>query len=217
MKEVREAYQTAVNELKEATNRLRTEIQKIDMEQVGESAKDWVKENPGLALFLAIGAGMLVGRAVTKALEPPPPPRLSERARRHAYELAGTTRRMAGDTAERLSRHAHDVGEQVADRLHELRHTVHDRGEAFGERIARRAGDLGSLASEKTDHLVASFTNAAERAADSLQVAARDLSKSLKKRRKSPENFLDALTYAAKTVFGAYVFTRLSDWIRERR
>ena len=216
LKEVREAYESAAGELKEAADRLRTEIKNIDMEKVGDSAKTWVKENPGLAFFLAVGTGMLVGRAITKALEPPPPPSLTNRARMRAQDLGESVRHFAGDTADRFSRHAYEAGEQVADRLRDAREVVHDRRGALSDIISRRAGNLSSSASDRAGELVSSFSDAAERAADSLQLAAKDLSKTLKKRRKAPENFLDALSHAAKTVFGAFIFKRLSDWIRER-
>ena len=216
IEDVREAYENAAGELKEAAERLRDEIKNIDLEKVGDSAKTWVKENPSLAFFLAVGAGMLVGRALTKAFEPPPPPSLSDRVQRRAQALGGSVRHFAGDTADRLSRHAHEAGEHVADRLRDVRGAVNERRGNWSDLISHHAGDLGASASEKTSELVASFSDAAERAADSLQVAARDLSKSIKKRKKSPENFLDALAHAAKTVFGAFIFKRLSDWIRER-
>ena len=216
LQDMRDAYESAAGELKEAAEKLRSEIKNIDVQEVGDSAKTWVKENPGLAFFLAVGAGMLVGRALTKAIEPSPPPGLADRARRRANDIAETARHYAGDTANRLSQHAYETGEQVADRVRDFRDSANDRRGILGDVISRRAGDLGNVATEKAAGLMSSFSDAAERAADSMQLAARDLSKSIKKRKGTPENFLDAMSHAAKTVLGAFVFKRLSDWIRER-
>ncbi len=109
-----------------------------------------------------------------------------------------------------------EAGEQVADRVRSIRGTLKERRSHLGDAFQQRADDLSAAASEKTGELIASFSEAAERAADSLQVAARDLSKSLKKRKQTQQGPFEALLYAAKTVFGAFVFKRLSDWIRER-
>ncbi len=216
LEEVRQAYERARTDLKETTDRLRTELKNIDVEQVGESAKNWVKENPGLAFFLAVGAGMLAGRAITKALEPPPPPSFRERARQSTSRWADSARHLADDTQDRLARQAMDAGAQVADRVKSVRGTLHDRTSNLTDVLQQRTNDLSSIATEKAGDLIASFSDAAERAADSLQYAARDLSKSIKKKKKTQLGLWESLAQASKTVFGAFVFKRLTDWIRER-
>ncbi len=220
LNELREAYEQARTELKQTSDKLRSELKKIDIEEAGEKAKTWVKENPGLAFFLAVGAGMLVGRAITKAVEPPPPPRLTDRVRDKSSYLADSARQLAGDTMDRLSTQAAVTGEQMADRVrsgvHSAKGAALEQAGVLGEVVNRRAGELGATAAEKTDELISSFSDAAERAADSLQVAARDLSKSMRKHKRAPKNFIEAVMHTAKTVVGAFVFKRLSDWLRER-
>lgn len=214
--ELREAYEQARIDLKQTTEKLRSELQKIDVEEAGEKAKTWVKENPGLAFFLAVGAGMLFGRTLTKALDPPPPPSLSERARQKSNFLANSARDFAGDAIDKLSVHASTAGEQMADRMRNVRGSLYERAENLGDDLRSRAGELGNSASHKSNELISSFSDAAERAADSLQVAARDLSKTVKLQRKKQQSLYESILHAAKTVFGAMVFKRLSDWIRER-
>lgn len=216
LNELRDAYEQARIDLKQTSDKLRAEIQKIDVEEAGEKAKTWVKENPGLAFFLAIGAGMIVGRALTKAVEPPPPPSLLDRARNRSSYLADNARHFAEDTAGRLSAQATAAGEQLADRVRAARGSIYDRAGSMGDEFNKRASALGETATEKAGELIGTFSEAAERAADSLQVAARDLAKSAKKQKKSPQNMYEALLHTAKTVFGAFVFKRLSDWLRER-
>ncbi len=214
--ELRDAYEQARVDVKQTTYKLRSELSKIDVEEAGQAAKTWVKDNPGLAFFMAVGAGMLVGRALTKALEPAPPPSLSERARRRSNALADSARHFAGEAVDSLSTHAASAGEHMADRVRTARGSVYDKAGSLSELINQRAGDLGATASEKTGEIISSFSDAAERAADSLQVAALDLSKTIKKNKKTPQSLYESLMNTAKTVFGAFVFKRVSDWIRER-
>ncbi len=216
LNELRDAYEQARIDLKQTTDKLRVEIQKIDMEEASEKAKTWVKDNPGLSFFLAIGAGMIVGRALTKAVEPPPPPSLMDRARSRSNYLADNARHYAEDAAGRLSAQATAAGEQLADRVRAARGSIYDHAGSLGDEFNKRASALGESATEKAGELIGTFSDAAERAADSLQVAARDLAKSVKKQKKSPQNLYETLLNSAKTVFGAFVFKRLSDWLRER-
>ncbi len=216
LNELREAYEQARIDLKQTSDRLRSEINKIDLEEAGEAAKTWVKDNPGLAFFMAVGAGMFVGRALTKALEPPPPPSFSQRAREKSSHLSNATRQFAGDAVDRFSAQAASAGEQMADRVRAARGSIYDRAGSLGDLINQRAGDLGHVANEKTSELISSFSDAAERAADSLQVAATDLSKSVKKQKSEASSLYESLLQSAKTVFSAFVFKRISDWIRTR-
>lgn len=214
MDELRDSYEKAREELRRSADKLRTEINKFDMEEAGDKARTWVKENPGLAFFMAVGAGMLVGRALTKAFETPPPT-FSERARKQSGILAQSARKAAGDVVDRLSVHASSAGEQMADKMRVMRGSVSERAEGLGDLLHQRAGELGQTASVKTNELISSFSSAAERAADSLQEAAQGLTESVKNQ-KSPAGFVEAFMQTARTVFSAFVFKRLSDWVRER-
>ncbi|MEM8485495.1 MAG: hypothetical protein AAF564_08085 [Bacteroidota bacterium] len=216
LNELREAYEQARVDLKQTSDRLRSEINKIDLEEAGDAAKTWVKDNPGLAFLMAVGAGMVVGRALTKALEPPPPPSLSQRARQKSSYLTNSARQFAGDTVDRFSAQAAAAGEQMADRVRSTRGSIYDRAGSLGDLINQRAGDLGHVANEKTGEIISSFSDAAERAADSLQVAATDLSKTIKKQKGEASSLYESLLQSAKTVFSAFVFKRISDWIRTR-
>ncbi len=216
LNELRESYEQARIDLKQTSDRLRNELNKIDLEEAGETAKTWVRENPGLAFLMAVGAGMFVGRALTKALEPPPPPSFSRRAREKSSFLTNSARQFAGDTVDRLSAQAASAGEQMADRVRNTRGSIYDRAGSLGDLINQRAGDLGHVANAKTSEIISSFSDAAERAADSLQVAATDLSKTVKKQKGEASSLYESLLQSVKTVFSAFVFKRISDWVRTR-
>ena len=69
-----ERYANAKREINESINRLRYEMAQFDAAKAREQARHWVEENPALAAFLAVGAGIVIGKLVSKAFQPPPPP-----------------------------------------------------------------------------------------------------------------------------------------------
>jgi hypothetical protein len=71
-----------------------------------DRTRRWIHDNPTTAVLLAAGAGLLVGRAVSRAMTPPPPPlppptRL-ERMRERAGSLAMHTRGQLEDFGEHV-------------------------------------------------------------------------------------------------------------------
>ena len=213
---LKEAYERAREDLRATAERLKAEIENIDAEEISKSATAWIKENPGLAFTLVVGAGILAGKAISSLSRPEPPPSLRDRMLSKTGELSSTAKNAASYATDRLSQQAKSQGEHLVNRLHEAKGSVGNNAHLLGELLAEQANQLGVSASDKTNQVISSFTNAAERAADSLHVAAKDLSKSAKKYKKStPQGFFPFMQ-AAKTLVSAFIFKQLSDWVRKR-
>ncbi len=214
--EVKEAYEKARDELKATAERLRKEIDQIDTQKIGKSVTTFIQENPGLSLFLALGAGIVAGKVIANMTKEDPPPTLSERVRANTERLAQSARHAAGEAAGRLAVEAREKGGQVGQQLHTVRDSLHARAGSIGTTLSEHAGQLSESATQRANTMISLFSDAAERAADSLHDAAKDLSKSARKYKKASTNTVGSLSQAAKTIFSAYVFKLLSDWIRKR-
>ena len=213
---LKEAYERARDDLRATAERLKAEIENIDAEEISQSATVWIKENPGLAFALVVGAGILAGKAITSLSRPVQPPSIRDRVLSTTGELSNSAKNAASLAAVKLSQQAKVQGEHLANKMHEAKGTVGNNAHLLGQLLAEQANNLGVSASDKTNQLLSSFTNAAEQAADSLHVAAKDLSKSAKKYKKStPQGFFPFMQ-AAKTLVSAYIFKQLSDWVRKR-
>lgn len=215
-KHLKEAYERARDDLKATAERLKEEIEHIDAEEISKSATAWIKENPGLAFAVVVGAGIVAGKAISSLSRPTPPPTLRERMLSRTGEFSDTAKTAAAIAADKLSQQAKMQGEHLAHRLHDVKGAMGSNAQVLGQLLADQANTLGGSASEKTNQLISSFSTAAERAADSLHVAAKDLAKSAKKHKKStPQGFFPFMQ-AAKTLVSAFIFKQLSDWVRKR-
>lgn len=227
--EIAGTYARARKELHDAMGRMRDEVQRFDAAQAGQRARTWVEENPTLAVFLAIGAGLLVGRTILRSTAPPPPPTLAERIRRQGHQLALQTRHAAHDVGdvvseqaahavERLSRRAQQVGREVVRAASNVGDDVSRRAHDLGEDVARQAADLGDDVARRASAVAAV---AAERAADLGETLARQTSRAADEaastvRAKTREGFdlAESLLKAAKTVAAAFVVQRVGGWLR---
>ena len=215
-KQLKEAYERAREDLKATAERLKTEIENIDTEEIGHSVTTWIKDNPGLAFALVVGAGIVAGKAISSLSSSEPPPSLRNRVMSRTGELSQSAKSAASVAADKLSQQAKVQGELLANRLHDTKDVMGTNAHALGQILASQANTLGDSASVKTNQMISSFSSAAERAADSLHVAAKDLAKSAKKYKKSkPSGFLPFMN-AAKTVVSAFILKQLSDWVRTR-
>ena len=210
---LKEAYERAREDLKVTADRLKREIDNIDTEALGQSTSNWIRENPGLSFLIAVSVGMVAGKAISTWVKSDPPPTMRQRVAQKTGHIANSARFAAGQAADRLSKEARLKREKVHEQLNALKGSVDN--ELLGQLLAEHAQQFGTVANEKTQHVLTHFTDAAERAADSLHVAAKDLSKSAKKYKKSNTNTVNSLTQAAKTILSAYVFKRLSDWFKK--
>ena len=102
--ELTHAYERARDELNDAVRALRAEIARVDFDQARVRARNWVDENPTLAVFLGVGAGIITGRLLSNAFRSEPPP-MSVRARRRADRLADDAGAYAGELGTALAYH----------------------------------------------------------------------------------------------------------------
>lgn len=214
--QLKEAYERARDDLRATADRLKNEIENIDAEEISKSATAWIKENPGLSFALVVGAGIIAGKAISSLTQPDPPPSLRDRVLSKTGEFSSSARSAASVAADRFSQEAKVQGEHLANRLHEAKGSMNSNAHVLGQLLAEQAGHLGDSASDKTNQVISSFTNAAERAADSLQVAAKDLAKSAKKYKKSTPKGFFPFMQASKTLVSAFIIKQLSDWVRKR-
>lgn len=210
--EITEAYERARDELAEAVRSLRAEIAKIDIDRARTRAKGWVDENPLLAVFIGVGAGIITGRLLSQALRPEPPS-LTERARHragalggkagdYADELAaalalqlGRAARSAGeagefvshrgaDVAEVVSKRARGVSKELSERARETGKEISRKAEHVGRDVSRRAGHASEDAARRAEELTEAFSESTLKSARVLEDAADELARTLRKRSK---------------------------------
>lgn len=204
LQELTHAYNRARDELNEAIRNVRVELAKVDFEGARARAKSWVDENPALAVFLGIGAGIVAGRLLSNALHPEPPP-LSERARRRAQTLA----REGGDYAAELSsliakqvahavHEAGDAGAVFAKRGGRAAESVGRKARTFGDEISHRAERAGKDFSKKAEKAGRDLSKKAERAGRDVSHRARDMGQTFSVR---ADHLADALSDSASRSF----------------
>lgn len=245
MDELTQAYERARDELNEAVRTLRMEIAKIDIDQARVKARSWVDENPTLAVFLGIGAGIITGRMLSSAFHSEPPP-LSVRARNRADRFAGDAggyanelstalayhlgraARAAGEAGDYVAHQGADVADKVSRRAREAGEDVSKRAEQFGKDFSKRASHAGRDVSRRAEDAADVLAASTSRSAHALEDAADDLAKTLKKRSKkarkvSKKNidkglqFSDTAINAARTAVAAVVVKKVSDWMKHMR
>lgn len=188
LQELTDAYNRARDELNDAVRIVREELARVDFDQARRRARSWVDENPTLAVFLGMGAGILAGRLLSSAMHPEPPP-LSERARRRAQVLAREGGEYAGDfssmLAKQIARAVHEAGDAgafAAKRGGEVAETVGRRARTLGDDVSHRAEKAGKDLSKRAEKAGRDLSKRAERAGRDASFRARDLSESLSSR-----------------------------------
>lgn len=243
--ELAHAYERARDELNEAVQSLRAEIAKVDLEKARLRARSWVDENPTLAVFLGIGAGIVTGRLLSNAFRSEPPP-LTTRARRRADKWAGDAGSYANELSTALAYHvgraakaageagdyvAHqgaDVADRVSRRARETGEDVSRRAERFGKDFSKRASHVGHDVSRRAEDAADVLASSSARSVHALEEAAQDLSKTLKKKSKVAKKktkksvdqglaFSDTAMNAARTAVAAVVVKKVSDWMKAMR
>lgn len=212
LQELTNAYNRARDELNEAIRNVRSELARVDIDQARRRAKSWVDENPTLAVFLGIGAGIFAGRLLSSAMHPEPPP-LPERARHRAQmmvrdggEYAGElgaviakqvaravheageagafAAKRSGEVAETVGRKARTLGDDVSHRAEKASRNLSKQAERVGRDASHRARDLGESLSSRVDEIADALSDGASRSFHELEDVAHDLSKTVKKKSK---------------------------------
>lgn len=211
-------YDRARRELQEVVQSLRQEIARLDLEQARLRARNWVDENPTLAVFLGIGAGMLAGKLLASALKPAPPPPWHRRALDRADGLAEQAKGFAAgvgailaEQAALAGRRAYEAGDALSRQAGHTADVVSRKARTVGGEIARRAGELADAASDTAD-----------RSAHLLHETAGDVRKNLRKKSKKAKkkarhafDFGDTVRNAAGTAVAAVVIKKVNDWVRQ--
>lgn len=200
------AYERARQEMNEAVRALRAEIERIDLAQARARVQSAVEQNPTLAVFLGIGAGILLGRALSQALRPAPPP-LRVRARRNAMDLAEQARGFAAGIgaviAQQAASAAHEAQKQGA--------IVSKHARVLGDEVARRAHEAGVILADRTGDWSERISEAAHDVQKSVQKKAKQVRKKVGRKRTFAEATMDALGTAAAAV----ALERVSKWIKK--
>lgn len=198
MEELTRAYERARDELNEAVRNVRVELSKIDFDQARTRAKSWVDENPTLAVFLGIGAGILTGRLLSGAFRPDPlPVRARKRAELFAREGGDYASELSSVIAKQISRAVHEAGEAGASAARRGGRAAEKFGRearSVGDDVSRRAEKAGKNLSKRADSAGRDVSKRAERMGRDVSHRARDLGDTVSRR---AENVGEALSESA--------------------
>ena len=176
----------------------------FDRKETKSKLEAWVQKNPTLAIFLSVGAGILVGRLAKKSFTPSPPPPLTERARRQAGRLTADVQRYARETQDEVSKRTAKAQEDLGRRAGKARENLSRRSKEWSESTSRQAADLGKRASEQA-------SGASRYARESSGKA----SKALKKKARHGSNVMEVLLLSLRSAAIAGVLGQVGRWMRK--
>lgn len=215
--EIVATYERARQELNQAVAKLRDELKQLDVEKARQQARTWVEENPTLTVFLALGAGIVVGRLISEALKPAPPPPLSQRLKTQGRELASQARHYAYDVSDVVADRATEVGDAIVRRARELGEDVSRRARELGEDATRRAADAVAATTERAADWGEHLAERSSRAAHTVQDTAEEVAGAVKARAGHSHDVVDSLFNTAKSITAALIVKKVADWLRRAR
>lgn len=203
---LQETFDRAQQQLSSAVTRIREEASNMDLDGARVRAKTWVEENPTLSVALAVGAGLLLGKALGSALTPEPP----------------TFKKRALKQAHRMQRYATDLSGELAQKAALAGGAVLAGTTAAATVASRKAQEVGHVVAEGAQHLGHRAVDYAEGVLDQVQDVTKDGRKQFKKKskkaRRQAEHGLDfagSLLDAARTATAAVVVKKITDWTRK--
>ncbi len=191
------------NQIVDRLGRMKEDLSKVDTEDLGRKAGQWVRENPVLAVTLAAGAGILIGRGLVSLLTPAPPPPFPVRARRRARAIAENAQDYLGDFGDSIASRASDAGAYLRRKADEA-----------GEELARKAQEYSEELTEKASHVAEAISDSAVKARKSAAGTVQELPTALKERAGHGRDFADTLLGSIKAATAALVVRRIGDWMR---
>ena len=209
--EIAATYERAKKELTEAVSKLRDEIKQIDMEKARQQARTWVEENPTLTVFLALGAGIVVGKLLAEALKPAPPPPLSKRLKSQGRALASQAGHYAHDV---VADRAAEVGEAIVRRARELGEDVTRRARELGEDVTRRATEAVAATSERAEDWGEAVSERSGRAAQAMHDTAGEVAGTVKARAGHGLGVFESLFNTIKSITAALIVQKVTEWLR---
>jgi len=207
----------AKKELNQAMVKLRSEIDRIDVQKAKAEAKEWVGENPTLSIFLSIGAGILVGKLISNAFS-------SQEAEDISLDdgtSSGHARDIAALIGATLVRHAHDAtrkakatGEQVLQKASQV-----------GSQLSEQASEWRDMLSERSESVAEEVGEATRKSAQKIETMAQELGKTLADRSKevrteltrhrhSGFGFSDTVLDGFRAILATFAFKRVLDWVK---
>lgn len=210
--EIAATYERAKKELTEAVSKLRDEIKQIDMEKARQKARTWVEENPTLTVFLALGAGIVVGKLLAEALKPAPPPPLSKRLKSQGRALASQAGHYAHDVSDVVADRAAEVGEAIVRRARELGDDVTRRARELGEDVTRRATEAVAATSERAEDWGEAVSERSGRAAQAVHDTAEEVAGRVKAR--AGLGVFESLFNTIKSITAALIVQKVTEWLR---
>lgn len=228
VEQIAAAYEAARKELVHAVGSLRQEMERIDLQRARSSARGWVEENPALSVFLAAGAGVLVGRGLSAAMEPAPPPPLRERARAQGRAWAEKARESAREAGEQASRQARTAGKTVERQAQEAGRRAREQAQTLGERIApfvaeasHRTTDFSKALSERVKELqeataqeAAEIPALADEFLQAMQERTQDVAGSVRNKASRGMDVMESVGGAMKTILTAVLVKKAVDLLR---
>ncbi len=198
--EIARTYEQARRELNDAVSKLRSEMEHLDMKR----AQDWVGQNPALATFIAVGGGILLGRLLSSAFKPEPPPPLPKRVTHSVLEAADDAKDYAAHFAEAMLAGAAIAGSALASKT-----------AGAGEALVKKAGSLGEKLGSRASGVGETIIDRAEHAVDAMKVDSKDLSKALKKKKHQTTDLAEGIYDAARTVVAAVLVKKATEWVKK--
>lgn len=195
------------------------EFTKANIDDAQERAKSWVAEHPVLTVALAVGAGVVLGHALSRARRPAP---LSKRVRRQGKKLASQSSKLARDLGEDVAERAALAGSVLAAKA--ARAKAETRGVASSLRNAIEAGTSEvshyvhaqrDRVGENAEDVLDAATSRAIDAWHAVQDVAEDASEAVEDMAKQGFGFVEQLMRVLKTVFTAVALKKITEWFRK--
>lgn len=207
-------FEKAKKDLHDSVAKLREEIAEIDLSDARQRTRTWVEENPTLALFLAIGTGLLVGRVITKALTPEPPPTLAKRLQARGKTLASQAQGYAYDLGDDISDWTSDAVSVLSRKAGKATEAAIRRAHAMGEEVARQAAEVSEHATERAADWGEIIARQSSHAAHAAQDRAGELAGTAKAKASHGLDVTESLFNAAKTAAAAFIVKKVTDLFR---
>ncbi len=194
---------------------LRLQAAEFDAKEAGTQVKTWVEANPTIAVAVAVGGGLLLGRAIGSAFSPAPPPTFTQRVQSGAHQVG----ERASSLGEEILKSAAVAGAAIAAGSAKAAHEASKGVNKAGGVIA----DYASTAQDRVSHLADDAYGAVDQFSG---VASKEFKKASKKARKQGRHLADEASSvahvgaemseramaAARTVAAAYVVKKIGNW-----
>lgn len=209
-----EEFEAAQKEIQAAMSEMRREFARANVEEAKSKARSWVERHPVLAVSMAVGVGIVIGRAVSVALQPDPWP---VRTRKKGQQLATRAQKIAREAGASAADRASRTRKELAKETAEARRRVGTSAEKALSG-ARKAGTQASHLGERVAHLAedtyGTLTQRASQAAHSVQERADEVAEAAHEAAEQGSKWASALFTTVRTLLIAVVVRKLTRFFR---